>query len=289
MATIAVNGVRLNVRRLPPRNPRGGVPPTVVFVHGAFIDSLASFYFTLGPAFAATGFDAVLYDQRGHGRSGRPATGYTVQDFSADLAGLLDALGIGHPVHLVGNSFGGTVALDFAWRWPDRAASVVVIESGPATPQWAATMRAALHQATRELPEGEALSWFVRQYGALSSARRIAPDDPHIMRLGRGAARLIASTTIAGDIPASAVLSREEIAALRCPVLLLNGGQGLVAAQTAELASLLPRVRVAEVPGQRHSVLVEAPREVCRIALGWVGEQAWPSPAPGTVPGAAAR
>jgi len=38
-----------------------------------------------------------------------------MEDSIADLGGLLDALDITVPVHLIGNSYGGTIALDFAW------------------------------------------------------------------------------------------------------------------------------------------------------------------------------
>ncbi|RKN08358.1 alpha/beta fold hydrolase [Streptomyces radicis] len=276
MARVRANGVDLNVRRLPPRAGAGGPgpAPVVVFLHGAFIDSLASFYFTLAPAFAKAGYDVVLYDQRGHGRSERPPTGYRVGDFTADLDALLDALDIDRPVHLVGNSFGGTVALDFAVRHPERAASALVIESGPPTRAWAEIMRAALAQATSsELSPDRALVWFVEQYRTMSSTREIDRYDAHLARLGASAGRLMGETTIVRDIPDSEVLSDERIRSLRCPVFLVNGGDGLVAEQAAHARALLPDVRVAEVPGQKHSVLVEAPDEVGRLALAWVDAQ----------------
>ncbi|MFC7303043.1 alpha/beta fold hydrolase [Streptomyces monticola] len=278
MARVLANGVDHHVRRLPPGGRTGA--PTVVFLHGAFIDSLASYYFTLGPEFAAAGFDVVLYDLRGHGRSARPATGYAVEDFVADLDALLDALDVHHPVHLVGNSFGGTVALDFAVRHPHRVASVTVVESGPATSEWALTMAGALKQATETLPEEEALAWFVQEYGAVASTRQGDPaHDAHIARLGMAAGKLIAATTIAQDIPAGRVLTETQLRVLERPVLLVNGAEGLVGPQSERLAALLPDCRVAVVPGQKHSVLVEASDEVCELALDWVRSHAW-SPAP---------
>ncbi|MDT0307966.1 alpha/beta hydrolase [Streptomyces sp. DSM 44917] len=278
MAAVEANGVSLNVMRLPPRGtePQDGPAPVVVFLHGAFIDSLASFYFTLGPAFAAAGCDAVMFDLRGHGRSERPRTGYTVQDFTADLDALLDRLGVEDPVHLVGNSFGGTVALDFAVRHPERTASVLVIESVPATDAWGRVMRGALSQVLGEEDgDPKPLSWFVDQYGtAAPPSRRDKRHEARIERMGRSAARLIHSTSIMKDLTAGAPLTEEDIRSVRCPVLLINGSEGLVAEETAQLASQLQRVRVAEVAGQKHSVLVEAPDAVSRLALDWVREHA---------------
>ncbi|WP_415949617.1 alpha/beta fold hydrolase [Streptomyces sp. KLOTTS4A1] len=247
-----------------------GHAPTVVFLHGAFIDSLASYYFTLGPQFADAGFDVVMYDLRGHGRSERPASGYTLEDFSADLDALLDALAVTGRVQLVGNSFGGTLALDFAVHHPERVAAVTVVESGPATQNWAASMSGALHQATATLPEQEALDWFVAEYGALASTRQgDARHDAHIARLGRKAARLIAATTISTDIHGGRLLTDVQLKAIDCPVLLINGQDGLVGGQTEHLAGLLQDCEVAVVPGQKHSVLVEASDEVGALALEW--------------------
>ncbi|ONK14107.1 alpha/beta hydrolase [Streptomyces sp. MP131-18] len=272
---VEANGVTLNVVRLPPRQAAAERPaPVVVFLHGAFIDSLASFYFTLGPAFAARGCEAVMYDMRGHGRSERPRSGYTVQDFGADLRALLRRLGVTRPVHLVGNSFGGTVALDHALRWPGSTASVLVIESGPATEQWAATMRAALRDTTGGGLDAGSLSRFVELYGTVSSTRSGPRHEARIERLGRSAGRLIGSTTIVQDITAGRPVTEEEIRAVDCPVLLVNGSRGLVGPQSAWLASVLPRARIAEVAGMKHSVLVEAPDAVGRLALDWVGEHA---------------
>ncbi|MFI1769420.1 alpha/beta fold hydrolase [Streptomyces sp. NPDC020800] len=274
MATVSANGIDHHVQFLPAGNGPT-TPDTVVFIHGAFIDSLASFYFTLGPRFTEAGFNAVMYDLRGHGRSERPGTGYMLQDFTADLTSLLDALALPEPVHVIGNSFGGTLAFDLAVHHSHRVASITVVESAPATPQWAATMTAALHKATQELPRDQALGWFVTEYGALASTRREdARHRAHIARLGCSAGRLIATTTIAGDIPASRLLADDDIRSLTCPVLLVNGGDGLVADQTTRLAGLLPDCRVAVVPGQKHSVLVEAPDTVGPLILDWVREQA---------------
>ena len=72
-----------------------------------------------------------MYDLRGHGRSDRPSTGYRLESFVDDLVGLLDALGETRRVHVVGNSFGGTIAAGLAAWYPDRVATVTMIESEP--------------------------------------------------------------------------------------------------------------------------------------------------------------
>src|SRR5438552_5849704 len=126
MADVVANGVRHHVQRL------GRGERTVVFVHGLVMDNLSSFYFTLANPIAE-GAEVILYDLRGHGLSERPASGYSVASLVADLAALLDALAITRPVALVGNSFGGLVALAFAAAHPERVERLVLIDAHDGT------------------------------------------------------------------------------------------------------------------------------------------------------------
>src|SRR5437764_271578 len=102
MADVVARGVRFHVQRLG-RGDRGGA--TVVFLHGLVMDNLSSFYFTLANPVAQVA-DVMLYDLRGHGRSERPAAGYTLSDMVLDLEALLETAGIKGPIAIVGNSFG---------------------------------------------------------------------------------------------------------------------------------------------------------------------------------------
>ncbi|MFI5821890.1 alpha/beta fold hydrolase [Streptomyces rishiriensis] len=261
MAMVDTGAVRLHVQRI---GPRAGRPATatVVLVHGLLTDSLASYYFTVAPAFAAAGLDVVMYDLRGHGRSERPAQGYTLDHNIDDLEALLDRLAVTGPVHLVGNSYGGTIAFGFAARHPERAASVSLVESEPATAAWAVKLGGILDRVVTELAHNEpdAIRWI--------SAHR----GHNTARLAKGAARLARDTTLGRDIPASRVLTDAEIAAVRCPVLALYGGDSDLAELAPRLASALPDCRTVVVPGHEHSVLVEASATVGGHVLGLVEE-----------------
>ncbi|MGW3568409.1 alpha/beta fold hydrolase [Streptomyces sp. NPDC000941] len=255
------DGVRLHVQRLGPGRA-GSAAPTAVLLHGLLTDSLAAYYFTVAPGLAAAGVDVVMYDQRGHGRSERPAHGYRLDAFVGDLERLLDRLGIHGPVHLVGNCFGGTVAFQYAVRHPERVAGLSLIESEPATPAWAAKLEKLLGYTATQLSEHEAdaLAWIDAHHGG------------HTARLAKSAARLVRTTTIAEDIPSSAVLGEGRIRSVRSPVLALYGADSDMAAQAPWLESLLPCGRTVVVPGHEHSVLVEVPALVLRHVLGWIGD-----------------
>jgi len=103
-------------------NP-AGVP--VVFVHG-FSDSWRSWE-TVLPHLPGS-IRAFALTQRGHGDADRPAAGYRIEDFAADLAAFIAALEIG-PAVIAGHSMGSSVAQRFAMDHPERVVGLVLVGS----------------------------------------------------------------------------------------------------------------------------------------------------------------
>jgi len=97
---------------------------TVVLVHGSWTDHL-SWQF-VAPALAER-HRVLTYDRRGHSRSERPAVLASRRLDEDDLAGLIDSLELG-AVHLVGNSYGGSISLGLAARRPELVRSVAAHE-----------------------------------------------------------------------------------------------------------------------------------------------------------------
>jgi pimeloyl-ACP methyl ester carboxylesterase len=71
-----------------------------------------------------------VYDQRGHGWSFKPESGYGPEDYALDLKLILDELGW-QKVILVGHSMGGRNALHFAHKFPQRVLALVIEDIGP--------------------------------------------------------------------------------------------------------------------------------------------------------------
>jgi 3-oxoadipate enol-lactonase len=99
-----------------------GMGDPVILIHGNFVSM--RMWDTQLPL--AKSFDLILYDVRGFGQS--PLVGGRYSD-EADLAALLNALSL-DSAHLVGSSMGGSIALDFALRYPERVRSMVVVPGG---------------------------------------------------------------------------------------------------------------------------------------------------------------
>lgn len=113
MPLTSVNGVRLLVEQ-------SGNGEPLVLVHGSWDDRET---WVLIEEDLARSFRVVSYDRRGHsGSEDGPAPG-TRHDDEDDLAQLIEDQGLA-PAHLVGNSFGTSIALGLAARRPDLVRSV---------------------------------------------------------------------------------------------------------------------------------------------------------------------
>jgi 3-oxoadipate enol-lactonase len=70
-------------------------------------------------------FEILAYDQRGLGQTSRPDIPYTMVDYADDANALLDAVGWDRCL-VMGISFGGMVAQEFALRYPQRVERLVL-------------------------------------------------------------------------------------------------------------------------------------------------------------------
>ncbi|MFD8952744.1 alpha/beta fold hydrolase [Streptomyces xanthophaeus] len=251
MAEILANALRFHVQRLPAAEvPDSGraqdaraVP--VVFLHGLVVDNLSSFYCPLGVPLARAGHEVVLYDLRGHGLSERPPDGYDSRSAVRDLVALLSALGLdGRPVHLVGNSYGGTLALHAALAHPGLVAGLTLLEP-PLSGPWVENMVDTLSVA------------------ALSLEDSGVPAELSSLRL-RKAARLTAiadallnRTSLIDDIAAGRTFTAADYAAIGCPVLVVCGEHSELVPGARDLVRHAPHATLRILPGLGHDVLKE--------------------------------
>ncbi len=232
-----------------------------MFIHGLGMDNLSSFYYTLANPLAHAGAEVILYDLRGHGLSERPRTGYRVDDSVADLAALLNALAIDGPVHLVGNSYGGIVALGFAVAHPNRVASMVLIEAHFSVAGWAEQIAAEQSRIEIALARDAVRGW-LDQLGR------------KVTRLAEMADDLLNRTTFLADLQTVQPIPMSQLRTLTCPVRAIYGEHSDVVNYARELDEYLPHCVLTVLAGCGHSVLMDATAALREIVLDWFATQA---------------
>ncbi|AWI29667.1 alpha/beta hydrolase [Streptomyces sp. ICN441] len=211
-------------------------------------------------------YRAVALDQRGHGRSERPADGaFTREAYVADAAAAVEQLGLA-PAVLIGHSMGALTAWQLAAERPDLVRAVVVCD-----------MRAsALGAASQREWEAWFRSWPV-PFATLADVRRwFGEDDPRLERPSPARGEFFAEVMAERADGWRPVFSRRQmlrsratwvhdahwdsLARVGCPTLVVRGLDGeLGRAEAQEMVRVLPRGRYAEVADAGHLVHYDQP------------------------------
>src|SRR5258708_15021154 len=117
---VVANGVGIHYYRT------GGEKPPLVLAHGATDSGLC--WSRVARALESE-YDVILPDARGHGLSDAPENGYTSGDHAADLAGLIDALGLPRPA-VGGHSMGAGSVLRLIADYPHLARCAILEDPG---------------------------------------------------------------------------------------------------------------------------------------------------------------
>ena len=210
----------------------------------------------------------VAPDQRGHGRSERAPADRSIEAFALDAAFWIERLELA-PAIVIGQSFGGLVALRLAARRGDGPSALVVAEATPAEdPDGAAAVASWLASWPVPFPsEREALAFFggdtlwARAWCAGLEVR----DDG--LRPAFDADVLLEALR-----RANAHDHWAEWAAIRCPALVVRAAGGVPREQTDRMLELLPDSRLAEIPGVGHDVHLDQPERWESAVQDFLGE-----------------
>ncbi|MFJ9808434.1 alpha/beta fold hydrolase [Streptomyces sp. NPDC101158] len=237
----------------------GDGPSTVLLLHSGVCDR--RMWDAQFEALAAAGHRVVRCDLRGFGDSpvDRPHV------HADDVAALLDRLGVERAA-VVGSSFGGEVALEFAARHPGRASSLVLLCAAAPGQEASPELRAffgrenALLEAD-DLPGAVDLNvdfWLGPDAGA--EARDL------VRRMQARAFELQLAAPEEFE-PRSADVTDADLASIGVPVLAVTGAHDVAdfRAVATRLAGLLPDVRHVELDWAGHLPALERPEETTRL------------------------
>jgi pimeloyl-ACP methyl ester carboxylesterase len=262
----------------------GSAAPAMVLLHG--LSSNARIWDGVAPRLVEAGLRPVAIDQRGHGESEQPSSGYDFATVTSDLSHALRALGIQAPL-LVGHSWGANVALQFAAERSGAVAGVALVDGGFGdVADWAGADREEVRRRLRPPSLAVPLSTW------LGGAGRWLPPgvdsrEPWVtdfLRAGvevdaAGIAR--ARFRLENHLQVIDALYDQRpsrlLADLTCPVLLCPaGGQGAAAKRAAigRARQLLPDARVTWFGDAMHDIPLQYPAELAAELTGFATEAA---------------
>jgi pimeloyl-ACP methyl ester carboxylesterase len=217
-------------------------PETVVLHHGNAKSS--RLWYAWVPLLSRQ-YRVIRVDARGFGRSNVPPAGYdwSLSGFASDLLDLLDRLDVGK-VHLIGETIGGTIGLQFAYEHPDRLHTLTACTS-PYNFAGVSTYR-EYHNLVQE----EGVESWVRK----TADRRIEPghgDPAH----HQWYANQMMQTSQQVVLETLAYLATQDLTPILpeigTPTLVLVGRESSMNTpdRARSMAELLPRGRLMEIAG----------------------------------------
>lgn len=271
---IEINGLSVHVKTM------GQGQPVFVLLHG-FGASLYSWQPVM-QSFSQLG-TVIAYDRPAFGLTERPLTWKGQNPYSPEaqvalLTGLLDHFGVQQAI-LVGNSAGGTVAMQTWLAHPERVLALILVDpavySGGGAPDWLLPLFAT--------PE-------MRHLGPLV-ARQLAARGPQLIQMAwHDPSRIPPETIKLYEKPLQVenwdralweftLASRpsdlaQHLSEFTLPVLVVTGGDDRIVptADSVRLAKALPDARLVIIPNAGHVPHEEQPQAVMQAVTGFLNE-----------------
>jgi pimeloyl-ACP methyl ester carboxylesterase len=280
---ISANGLQLHYLRWgsPDYNPE--LPP-ILLLHG--LASSAHIWNLVAPLLAARGYIVTALDQRGHGESEKPDTGYDFATILADDIAALEALEIERPI-IVGHSWGAMVALQFAATHVEQVTALVLVDGATnqfssrpgwsreqamkdlAPPRFAGTPRETLLSYFRSGPLGQ--QWTPQLEESILHIVQLRDDDTVAPRLDfENHLQVIGAMW---DQPTFGLYKQ-----VRCPITLIVADQeptneamkafmSMRKQGLAHIQELRPDARIVIMPDSIHDIPLQRPEELAEEIL----------------------
>ena len=257
---------------------RTGSGPALLLLHGLACDRTT--WDRVVPLLAKK-YTVIAPDLLGHGLSDKPRADYTLGGYANGMRDLLTVLGI-DKVTVVGHSFGGGVAMQFAYQFPERTQRVMLVSSGGLGPEvtpliklvqapgWEAAMRVLTMPGIRHL-ETTTLRALASHGGPLRKYTRDLDEAATIVeswrdRRTRFAVRHLVRAVIdwRGQI---VTMSDRAYLTEAMPMAVVWGrdDQVIPVRHSSNVAALVPDASVTVLPDSGHFPHRDHPEEFVRL------------------------
>lgn len=269
MPYATINGIRMYY--LVDNGPPSSAAEPLVLLHG-FTGSVAQ-WAVVRPLLAAE-HRVICYDLRGHGHTDAPEAiaSYTIDAYAADLAGLLDHLGV-ERAHVLGSSFGGMVALEFALQHPTRLHSLILADTsaGPRCVEFSEPIAAhedGIERALRYAAEHGLTAMVERELATRPELRA----DPHRREHFHAHWRRM---TVHGFLGAGHARTtrpdhHDDLGRLTMPVLIIVGDRDELVPAAEYMHAHIPRSALRLIAGAGHPAVTDQPHRFAAVVRGFL-------------------
>lgn len=248
----------------------GGTGPVLICLHGT---SMSANCWGHLAASLKDGFRVIAVDMRGHGKSDRPSSNYTMNEMAGDIAGLIERLGL-ESVSFIGSSVGNQVAVAYAAAHPERVAGMILSDPSFYVSDTEVVKYLRSHHtrprnyATRA--EAETFASALPQRAGLSDEmHRLAMEGDFLQEEDGSwswAYDLLAITKVFFNI--SNDETPKHIAAVEAPVLIINADKSnvLTGEQAEGLAKAFKNATLETMKNSNHTIWGDQPELVAERA-----------------------
>ncbi|HLH78528.1 MAG TPA: alpha/beta hydrolase [Candidatus Binataceae bacterium] len=254
---VEINGQAINYYYVGPTTTPDVTPPFVgrvpiVFIHASGQNG-HSFHYQL-EALGAT-HSPIALDLPGHGRSDGVRGCDSVGEYARWIAAFMDALALPSAV-IAGRSIGGTIALEFALRYPRRTRAVIPMAAAARF-----NLPPELITAAEAIFKGRALP----QKSIAGFAARTVTENPAVIdETWREQLKTDPRVRYYDLLACTRVDLREELDRITCPALVMTGQEDTITtpADAEFIASRIAGARLVIVPDASHNLTVEQPARI---------------------------
>jgi pimeloyl-ACP methyl ester carboxylesterase len=239
-------------------------------------------YYRFGAPLLSRHLQVLAVDPRGIGRSTKSPPPYSVEGWADDFAAMIDQLRFG-PIHVLGSSLGGAMALALAHRHPDKLKSLIVV-GGFSELDRATELNFRLRL---RLIQKLGMSDEVADYmGLWTLTRKFINSDAGyaVMRANQANIRANSAESYSAFIEALLKWGRCQpgqeqepkfttlLASIKGPTLVVTSDNDhLIPRELSELiATSVPGAKLVVMPGAGHIPFMEQPEQVARIVLEFI-------------------
>jgi 3-oxoadipate enol-lactonase len=255
-----------------------GAGEPLLLIMGLAADSTAWMFQV--PEFAEK-YRTIVFDNRGVGRSSKPAGTYSIHEMADDAAALLDVLHV-QRAHVVGVSMGGMIAQELALRHPERVHGLVLACTFPEPDaDIERNRRFSVQQLGGSITDGGDVQIDLKAINPMDFLQQLLPlvfnqefianELPKLLQVFSGALQYgFSMEAILGQV--GAVMNHkatDRLGKITAPTLVITGDADrlIPPANSDILAKGIPGAKLVKIPGGSHGFNFETPEVFNRAVL----------------------